>query len=565
MSTGIQIWKNIKHQMKFNLYILCFLFGLSSCIQEKTQLKSIYYFDPIKGNDHHTGLTASSPLKSLSKLSAIDLLPGDRVLLAAGQLFSEPLILKNQHGTISKPIVISTFGQDDKKKRSLIHVSGYAHALLVENSSFIELENLDLSATARGSHPTSEKQNMRCGILIKSSEPGYYEHLYLKNINVHDVYYESAGYHRPKGEVRTANGTQNYGWGIRLMSTIEEAYLVDVKIDSAWVSNVAHTGIKVTGRSNKTGQSIQQLQISNSKVSYTGGPGIQMSDIKNGHIFGNEVTYSGSSDDSRKWGRGSGLWTWSASHVLIENNRFTHANGPGDSAGAHIDFNCNDIVLQYNFSAYNAGGFCEILGNNYNCAYRYNISVNDGHRVKGENGAFQEGKIFWLSGYNGGQRNGPFNSYFYNNTIIVDQGIETKIAIDNVANGVLIANNIFYVKEHAKMVRGDQNNPQNDGKIYTKDVFFSNNLFLHESSWPKDATFQDVNPIYGNPDFSSIRTTSLASYTPRNTPLIQNRGVPIPKLTHDSIGLVFGLAMTRDILGRPIQGKPDIGAIEIQD
>ena len=26
------------------------------------------------------------------------------------------------------------------------------------------------------------------------------------------------------------------------------------------------------------------------------------------------------------------------------------------------------------------GGFCEILGDNINCGYRYNISVNDGYR-----------------------------------------------------------------------------------------------------------------------------------------------------------------------------------------
>ena len=116
-----------------------------------------------------------------------------------------------------------------------------------------------------------------------------------------------------------------------------------------------------------------------------------------GYFPAPQVHSSGSNDDSRKWGRGSGLWTWGSSDIIIEHNHFLHANGPADSAGCHIDFNCSNVVVQYNFSAYNAGGFCEILGNNYNCAYRYNISVNDGHRVKGENRAFQEGKTFWLS------------------------------------------------------------------------------------------------------------------------------------------------------------------------
>ena len=121
---------------------------------------------------------------------------------------------------------------------------------------------------------------------------------------------------------------------------------------------------------------------------------MQFSGVTDGHIHHNKIDHSGSTADSRNWGRGSGLWTWSCSNIVIEHNRFENANGPGDSAGVHIDYNCNDVVIQYNLSANNAGGFCEILGNNYNCAYRYNISINDGYRVKGVNGAFQEGKIF---------------------------------------------------------------------------------------------------------------------------------------------------------------------------
>ena len=123
-----------------------------------------------------------------------------------------------------------------------------------------------------------------------------------------------------------------------------------------------------------------------------------------------------------------------------------NANGPADSAGVHIDFNCSDVIIQYNYSANNAGGFCEILGNNYNCAYRYNISVNDGHRMKGQNGAFQQGKTLWLSGFvgKGNERNGPFNSYIYNNTIIASEKIISKYAIDRASSGVLIKNNIFF-------------------------------------------------------------------------------------------------------------------------
>lgn len=276
------------------------------------------------------------------------------------------------------------------------------------------------------------------------------------------------------------------------------------------------------------------------------------------------MNLSGSSDDSRKWGRGSGLWTWSSSNVLIEKNRFTNSSGPGDSAGAHIDFNCQNIVLQYNFSANNAGGFCEILGNNYNCAYRYNISVNDGYRIKGKQGAFQEGKIFWLSGYNSGERTGPFNSYFYNNTIVVNDKIEAKFAIDRVADGVLIANNIFHVSGKGKVVKGDQYNPETKGEWKVNDVFFDNNLFLHSESWPKSLRLQDKHPIWGDAEFSEVYGMQIADYQPQNSGLVKDKGIKIPKLANDTIGLVYGLNVTVDILGNEITGRPDLGAIEIK-
>ncbi len=160
------------------------------------------------------------------------------------------------------------------------------------------------------------------------------------------------------------------------------------------------------------------------RVLHSGGPGVQLSGVRGGRFTALEVDGSGSTRDTRNWGRGSGLWTWGSSDIVIEQGRFLNANGPGDSAGVHIDYDCRDVVVQYNLSVHNAGGFCEVLGNNSNCAYRYNVSVNDGYRVKGKAGAFQEGKTFWLSGYIGkGPRRGPFNTYFYNNTIYVNEEI----------------------------------------------------------------------------------------------------------------------------------------------
>ena len=141
-------------------------------------------------------------------------------------------------------------------------------------------------------------------------------------------------------------------------------------------------------------------------------------------------------------------------------------NGPADSAGCHIDFNCNDVIVQRNLSLSNAGGFIEVLGNNYNCSYRYNLSINDGYRIKGEGNNFQEGKTFWLIGFAGknNTRTGPFYTYIYNNTIYTKASILSKIAVDKASNGVLVANNILHVEGDSKLVLGDQYKPDDGGE-----------------------------------------------------------------------------------------------------
>ena len=547
--------------MKYQLIIILLSFCIFGC--GEPDIGNNYYFDSYSGSDSNNGDSSETPLKSLKALHKIRLKPGDSVLLANGSLFSSPLKLISQHGSKDKPIVVTNYGGKNAKPK--IETKGEPNAVLIENSSFVEVSGLDISANGLNKISVSDIKAMRCGVLVNTSDSGVYQNIHLRDLTIHDVFYNAPGYSRPEKEVRTPNGTENYGWGIRVISIFPEAYLKHIVIDRVAVENVSHTGIKFTGKQFANGHSIDQVILSNSTVKRSGGPGIQMSEISNGHIFNNQVDHSGNTDDSRKWGRGSGLWTWGSDKVLIEKNRFTNANGPGDSAGAHIDFNCSNVVLQYNFSANNAGGFCEILGNNYNCAYRYNISVNDGFRIKGEQGAFQEGKILWLSGYAGKQsRKGPFNSYFYNNTIFVKNEITAKVAIDRQAKGILIANNIFHIEGKTEIVSGDQYNPEKAGEWQVDKVFFSNNLFLKTDNWPDRMKISDANPVFGNSLLLNKGSDSAIDYLPEASALIRDRGVKILPLQEDSIGIIYGLQMKYDILGNKIKGIPDIGAIELE-
>lgn len=543
----------MKFKSTFIIILLIILFSQKAIAKD-------YYVHPKYGNDLNSGESKEKAFRTLEYSSKIKLLPGDRLLLASGELYTGSLNLINQKGTLEKPLRITSikWKDDDSNKPAIIDFKNLATGILMEDCSFMEISNIEL--TANGYTKEDNNLKMRCGIVLTAKNSKKVEHILIQNIAIHDVFYENLGFIRGKEEVRSANGTQKYGWGIRLINTNPETEMEDIKIENCSINSVCHTGIKLTGNN----KNIRKVQLLNNKIINTGGPGIQMSEVESVYVAKNTVTHSGCNDDSRKWGRGSGLWTWGSSNVLIEKNEFLYANGPGDSAGAHIDYNCDNIILQYNISAYNAGGFCEILGNNYNCIYRYNISINDGHRIKGVNGAFQEGKVFWLSGYQGHKEpKGPVNSYFYNNTIYSDDTIEAKFAIDNTSKGIVIANNIFCIKGASKVVLGDQNKRDAQNGVEVENVFFKNNLFLNENTWPKGLKMEDTTQIIGNPSYRNEGGIKLEDYIPQNVTLIQNKGIEIPTLPESKLKLLFDLKMEKDIMGNTINGNPSIGAIQI--
>ena len=522
-----------------------------------------YFVHPQAGNDQNPGTSKEYPFKTLQQIEKIKLNPGDQVILAANQQYSGSLNLLNQQGNRENPIMITSIDWNDKDDNApaIINFKGTANGILIQDCSFIKISNIRL--TGNGSGDFNETSDMRCGILVTDKDKQNMTDIELDHIFMKDVYYENSGFLRNKNEVHSANGTQKYGWGIRITNRQGDHLIQNVVISNCSITDVSHTGIKLTG--NK--KNIRHLRIIHNTLKNTGGPGIQMSEVQFVYVANNIVDHSGSNTDSRKWGRGSGLWTWGSSNVLIENNEFKNANGPGDSDGTHIDFNCDNIIVQYNLSYHNAGGFCEILGNNYNCTYRYNISVNDGYRVKGKNNAFQEGKILWLSGYVGNKmpRKGPVNTYIYNNTIYCDSTITPKIAIDNTSSGILIANNIFYVQNTFQWVLGDQYKPDQESQAIAKNVHFTNNLFLSKRAWQKEIPYQDQNPIFGDVAFVHPGDSIIASYIPGNDNLVREKGIRVsrfPEIKTGQAALSYSLHLDKDILGHAVKEKTSIGAIE---
>ena len=478
--------------MKRFLIIIALVFSSCSQVQygDKNDAGYSYHFNSVTGDNSNLG-TKEKPFKSLDFLNNIKLSNGDKILLSNGSTFFNTIELINEDG-----IEISNYDSEGNSELPIINSKGKIAAIFIENSSKIKISNVEITADGGGLNKYLHKKlktDLRAGILYIVTDKKLHSGLDILSVNIRDVFYEDPGYERNESEVRTPNGTKSYGWGIRILNLSEFGNLENISIKNSQFTNISHTAIRFIGKKEKQ---FKNLEIFDNIVLRTGGPGMVFNSTRNLFAKGNDINYSGSFDDSRKWGRGSGLWTWGTSNAVISQNKFQNANGPADSAGCHIDFNCNDVIVENNLSRNNAGGFIEILGNNYNCSYRNNISINDGHRVKGKNGAFQEGKTFWLSGYigRGQERNGPFNSYIYGNRVYVGKDITPKIAVDKASKGIYVANNVFYFENDPVMVLGDQYKPDKGGGTEIINVFFENNIF-YKNHWPKDVLIQPKNNI----------------------------------------------------------------------
>ena len=481
--------------MKRFLLIIALVFSSCSQVQygDKNDAGYSYHFNSVTGDNSNLG-TKEKPFKSLDFLNNIKLSNGDKILLANGSTFLNTIDLINYDG-----IEISNYIIDGNTNLPTINSKGKIASIFIENSSNIKISNVEITANGGGANEFLHKKlktDLRTGILYLVTDNKIHNDLEISNVNLRDIFYENPGYERNESEVRTPNGTKSYGWGIRVLNLSESGNLENISINKSLFKNISHTAIRFIGNRERQ---FKNLEIFDNDVLRTGGPGMVFNSTRNLFARGNDINYSGSFDDTRKWGRGSGLWTWGTSYAVISQNKFQNANGPADSAGCHIDFNCNDVIVENNLSRNNAGGFIEILGNNYNCSYRNNISINDGHRVKGENGAFQEGKTFWLSGYvgRGQERNGPFNSYIYGNKVYVGKDIIPKIAVDKASKGIYVANNIFYFENDPVMVLGDQYRPDPGGGSEIENVFFENNIF-RKNHWPKDVLIQPTTSIILN-------------------------------------------------------------------
>ena len=539
--------------------IILVVINLSSCIYANT-----YYISSSNRNDNNDGLSIDFPFSSLEKINAINFNAGDTILFKSGDLWEGMLWIKGS-GSTQEPIIIDSYGGNIKP---IINGNGYQSCVLIYNDDNIFINNLELLnedshldslgnvkklvGFGGASNSWGSGKDVRFGIKIVADEYSL-SNFKISNVYIHDIF--------PTPE---SQNNIHKGYGIKLETlsdTLNDVFntISNIEFSNNVIYKTGHYGFWIKS----LGLNMNFDEIKNDEVhvfdcvfEHTGGSGFVPNKSSNVLVENCMFNHSGSGIDERMWKRGSGMWTFDCLNVIAQENSFMNAHGPLDSYGCHIDYGCENVVFQYNYSFNNEGGFVEILGDNINCGYRYNISINDGYRL-GEAWSGKQGKTFFISNYCGSSniRCPSTGTFIYNNTSFVNDTLSPEIYCWPNAGDIHIYNNLVYATPSGSIIPTLIENDSNIIDI-THNLFFDvNRFYLDEDLW--------LNAIYEDPEI--INTNPLGGIEPEEYQVYNNSvAINNGRLISGSNNMLDYLENNgeRDYFGNPVSSDtpPTIGA-----
>ena len=572
-----------------------------------TATGTTYYVDSNGGNDSNEGTSEGKAFRTLDKVNALDLEPGNTVLLKKGSVFEDQALkfTKKDSGTAEAPVKISTYGEG---KRPQINTNGHgkwelnygtpldnqnhkwkgtvSSSILIEDAEYLEIEGLELTNN-RNSATDTEKDKAyndayamdRTGVAGVAKDNGTVDHIVLNDLYIHNVTGNVYNKHMTNGGIYfiVAKPTNEGETGI--------ARYNDIQIRNCSLDTVNRWGIAVgytyQWRQFTTGAlsdatmakyASSNVVIENNYLNHVGGdaittmyldrPLVQYNVSENAAEQINTKDYSqqqpsldaNGNENGKQWvnaGRvAAAIWPWKCKNAIFQYNecfRTLHASdGNGDGQPWDADYG-DGTNYQYNYSHGNTASTIMFCGpESINNTFRYNISQ------------YEDMGPLDPAGNSG-------NCQVYNNTFYIKEGLNT-IWHRSHGNGgpVDMENNIFYFAGNTPVAVNDWNPSGN--KTY------SNNLYYNVSTYPNDANPVKVNagtqvlvnagsgPDSVADDKSARRhedptaTTVFDGYKlAENSPAINAGKVVVDR---------NGYTIDHDFFGHKITAVPEIGAAE---
>ncbi|MBA3790210.1 MAG: right-handed parallel beta-helix repeat-containing protein, partial [Rubrobacter sp.] len=371
--------------------VLAFFVAVSGGARAADAAGTTYYLNTA-GDDSNSGTSESSPWATMEKVSALNLAPGDRVLLKGGQTFAGSLRLGAEDaGTAESPVVVGSYGEGRAAIRA-----GVGKGISVYNAGGVEVRNLEVvgAGYAAGNRESGIEFYTDLGDATKLA------HILVENV-------EASGF-----------GNSGVLLGAWPQDGTKSGF-TDVRIVNVSAHDNADAGIQTYGYSSPTATGWAHANVyvghclayANKGIANKGtnsGSGIVLGDVSGGTIE-RSVAHHNGENNNYNGGGPIGIWIWDSNRVTIQHNEsYSNKTRTIDGGGFDLDGGVTNSVMQYNYSHDNAGagyllyqydGARPFHGN----VVRYNISQNDGRAN--------------LGGIHAG--GGVADSEIYNNTVYI--------------------------------------------------------------------------------------------------------------------------------------------------
>ena len=334
---------------------------------------------------HHIDC-AGAKWRSLDSVNALELQPGDQLLLKSGCRWTGTLSPKGS-GTEGRPIVLDRYGEGAPPR---IDGAGAEAALLLRNQEFWEIANLEVTNDA-------PEPGLRRGVLIKAENLGRaLRHVHLRGLDVHHV----------KGKLGADIVSKcTGGIAFEVVTKEKPTRLDDILIENNRIRSVDNTGIYLYTDSSPHPRDPQWEQLHHTRVVIRGN---HLEDIGK-NAMGIRASLEPLIErnvirNAAARYHGNAVYVFGSKGAVMQYNEVSGTQFLGlEGAAFDSDYNSEGTLIQYNYSHENGGGLVNLCNNpaskaprgyNDGTIVRYNLSRNETDRVIGFDGPVTNTRIY---------------------------------------------------------------------------------------------------------------------------------------------------------------------------
>ncbi len=488
-----------------------------------------YYIDSITGNDGNPG-TLALPIKNISKLNSITIIPGSKILLKCGSSWTGQQLKFKGSGISGSPIVVDKYGTGATPLLNGNGLTGEAVVYLF-NQQYIEINNLEISNQPNGpdnskffvglyENGTNPLGADRRGVMVALDNFGTANHIYLKNLNIHHVKGQLGnGANATNGAIPKRTGGIFFTVLGNTEQTSSKSRFNDVLIDSCNINYCENTGLAFDNDWNVYypggneftdwfNRRYSNIKVSNNVIHHIGKNAMIIRCTDETGLIEKNVCY-----ETALGTTGNTMFTARAKGTVFQynegylNRATTQTVDPGSIDGSMYDpdFGSVGIIFQYSYSHDNSQGLywgCNTRSATNNttgipdpgdtaCVARYNVSQND------------QGSLVFLNYSSAGNE-------IYNNVFYIKAGSSPNVIQENSSNNhkYNFYNNIIYNQSNAGSMYSFGTGTGVQNRTIQYNVFFGN----HPADEPSDPFKLISDPKFLSPGTAGLGINSVYRY-----------------------------------------------------